>query len=182
MFGKKKAYLDNTPRPERLLMLDHHPSQRRTDLRAQKRLSLSHVHAKFRAWPQRDVRFAAVLVHKSFQNDRPSGWVLDVERQHILEPRDLLLSFATELGVLEEHDVRILSEWHDFAFDVVGLSFVAGREDVVGDYEAGFDIDGLVGGSFRCLLRMLVLRSFPADGTLSPVKLTTNFVPSASTA
>ena len=80
MFGKKKAYLDNTPRPERLLMLDHHPSQRRTDLRAQKRLAIGRVHTGFRAWPQRDVGFAIVFVHRSFQHDRPGVRVLDVER------------------------------------------------------------------------------------------------------
>jgi hypothetical protein len=105
---KEKAYLNNTPRSKRLLMLYYHPSQRRTNLRIQQRLSLSFVHAKLCTRPQRVVGFAPVLVHQSLQHDRPGVGVLDVERQHVIEPRDFFLSTAAEFGVLKEHDIRVL--------------------------------------------------------------------------
>ena len=182
MSGEKKAYLDNTPRPKRPLVLDQHPSQRRSNLSPQKRLSLCLVHAKLRARPQRDVHLVGIFVHQSLQHDRPGIRVLDVESQYVLESQDVFLGSTAEFGVLEEDDVRVLGERHDFAFDVIGLRLVAGREYVVGDQEAGFDVDGLVVGSFGGLFGRSVLSFIRSDWCFSPVKPTTNFVLSTSTA
>jgi hypothetical protein len=118
----------------------------------------------------------------SLQHDRPGIRVLDVESQHVFESRDVFLGSTAEFGVLEEDDVLVLGERHDFAFDVVGLRLVAGREYVVGDQEAGFDVDGLVVGSFGGLFGRSVLSFIRADWCFSPVKPTTNFVLSTSTA
>lgn len=76
----RATYFNNTLEPKRFFVLYEQPRYWTTNLRTQKCFSFGFVHAELSAWPEGDVHVAIVLVHQSFQGDRPGVLVLDVEK------------------------------------------------------------------------------------------------------
>lgn len=125
-------------------MLYEQPCHWTTNLRAQQCFTIGVIHAELRTWPQGNIHLAIVLVHQSLQGYRPGILVFDIEKQKILQQRNICLRTASEFQVLQINNIRVLGEGYYFALDVVGLRFVPRRVDVVRDHKAGGDVDGLV--------------------------------------
>lgn len=144
-------YLDHASRTKRFFMLNEHPSQRCSNLRAKQSLAFLRIKTELRPRPERDVFLDTVLIHQSLQRDRPGSLVFHVQEQEILESRHRSLRPTAQLGVLKKQHVGVLCERDQFTLDVLVLCFVARRVDVVGNDQTGSYVDCLVVHSFRSL-------------------------------